>query len=402
MNRPRIGFDGYKEEWQKKRLGDIAELIGGGTPNTKKPRFWNGDINWYTPEEIGIIRFLNESKRKITKEGYDNCSAKLLPKGTILFTSRAGIGKTAILNNSGCTNQGFQSIVPNVEKLDSYFCFSKSKDLMDYGKKNSGGSTFREVSGKQMSEMVLTISSIPEQRLIGSFFRSLDDLIESQEVRVKKLRSGKCALLSLLFPENDRVPRLRFPGFIDEWKECKLGDVVKVVGGNAWKHSDYDEYGKYLVITITNVTGDQYIRDDVGNYINCDASNCFILQKDDILISLTGNVGRVSKMSGVKAVLNQRVGKIIPINDKIDNNFLFSILNNPSFEKQMDFEGQGAAQKNISNTNVLSYDIKLPSLSEQRLIGSFFRTLDTLIESEEFRLLILRGAKKALLSGMFV
>lgn len=163
--------------WEQRKLGDISEIVGGGTPSTNIDEYWNGDINWYSPAEIGEQIIVNTSQRKITKLGLEKSSAKMLPKGTVLFTSRAGIGNTAILGDTACTNQGFQSIVPDKEQLDSYFIFSRSKELKDYGERVGAGSTFVEVSGKQMSEMELLIPDLDEQKTIGCFFERIDNLI---------------------------------------------------------------------------------------------------------------------------------------------------------------------------------------------------------------------------------
>ena len=113
-------------------MGELAEIVGGGTPSTSVDSYWDGDIDWYAPAEIGEQIYLKSSQRKITEEGLNKSSAKVLPVGTVLFTSRAGIGKTAILLKEGCTNQGFQSIVPNKDKLDSYFIFTRSEELKRY------------------------------------------------------------------------------------------------------------------------------------------------------------------------------------------------------------------------------------------------------------------------------
>lgn len=141
--------------WEQRKLGDVADIIGGGTPSTGNPSYWDGNIDWYAPAELANLIFVNSSQRKITELGYENCSAKMLPLGTVLFTSRAGIGKTAILTKKGCTNQGFQSIVPHYGKLDSYFIFSRTDELKQYGERVGAGSTFVEVSGKQMAAMTL-------------------------------------------------------------------------------------------------------------------------------------------------------------------------------------------------------------------------------------------------------
>ena len=164
--------------WEQRKLGDVADLVGGGTPSTQNPEYWDGDIDWYAPAEIADQIYVKTSQRKITEQGYDNSSAKLLPPGTVLFTSRAGIGKTAILARKGCTNQGFQSIVPHKNELDTYFIFSRTEELKRYGELVGAGSTFVEVSGKQMAAMDLMLpSTIREQQMIGVFFKQLDNLI---------------------------------------------------------------------------------------------------------------------------------------------------------------------------------------------------------------------------------
>lgn len=164
--------------WEQRKLGELAEIVGGGTPSTSMGSYWDGDIDWYAPAEIGEQIYLESSQRKITEKGLNKSSAKILPIGTVLFTSRAGIGKTAILLKEGCTNQGFQSIVPNKEKLDSYFIFTRSEELKRYGETVGAGSTFAEVSGKQMADMELMMPKTTlEQQQIGEYFSKLDHLI---------------------------------------------------------------------------------------------------------------------------------------------------------------------------------------------------------------------------------
>ena len=164
--------------WEQRKLGDIADIVGGGTPSTGNQSYWDGDIDWYAPAEIADQIYANSSQKKITGLGYENSSAKMLPPGTVLFTSRAGIGKTAILTRKGCTNQGFQSIVPHRGELDSYFIFSRTEELKRYGELVGAGSTFVEVSGKQMAVMELMMPpTMREQQTIGGFFQQLDNLI---------------------------------------------------------------------------------------------------------------------------------------------------------------------------------------------------------------------------------
>ncbi|MCO4493383.1 restriction endonuclease subunit S [Streptococcus infantarius] len=197
---PEIRFSGFTDDWEQRKLGEVADIIGGGTPSTSIDEYWDGDIDWYTPAEISDKIFVSSSERKITQEGYDNSSTKLLPIGTVLFTSRAGIGKTAILRKKGCTNQGFQSIVPHENELDSYFIYSRSEELKKYGETVGAGSTFVEVSGKQMANMNLLLpKSIEEQQKIGEYFSNLDHLITLHQRKLDKLKTLKKAMLEKMF-----------------------------------------------------------------------------------------------------------------------------------------------------------------------------------------------------------
>lgn len=196
---PRLRFDGFTEPWQQHQLRDIAQIIGGGTPSTSIKSYWDGPINWFTPAELGDQVFVSHSERQITQQGVEQSSAKLLPQGTVLFTSRAGIGKTAILTTPSTTNQGFQSIVPDPKLLDSYFIFSCTNQLKAYGENVGGGSTFKEVSGKQMEVMYLLIPSLTEQERIGAFFQALDERLALQRAKIEKLEQLKKALLEQMF-----------------------------------------------------------------------------------------------------------------------------------------------------------------------------------------------------------
>ena len=199
-NVPEIRFAGFTGPWEQRKLGEMANIVGGGTPSTNVAAFWDGDIDWYAPAEIANQIYLTSSRRKITEDGYNHSSAKMLPAGTVLFTSRAGIGKTAILRRKGCTNQGFQSIVPHKYELDSYFIFSRTEELKQYGETVGAGSTFVEISGRQMENMELMMpKTLEEQKIIGQFFANLDNLITLQQRKCESLKHIKAALLQKMF-----------------------------------------------------------------------------------------------------------------------------------------------------------------------------------------------------------
>jgi len=174
---PEIRFKGFTDAWEQRKLGDVATIVGGGTPSTNNDAYWDGEIDWYSPAELGERVYADRSVRRITQAGYDSCSATLLPAGkTILFTSRAGIGNTAILRRSACTNQGFQSLVVN-DDIDVYFVYSMTDRIKKFAEQKASGSTFLEISGKGLAAGEFAFPSKDEQTAIGSMFKQLDNLI---------------------------------------------------------------------------------------------------------------------------------------------------------------------------------------------------------------------------------
>ncbi|MDI6498838.1 restriction endonuclease subunit S [Leuconostoc suionicum] len=196
---PELRFSGFADDWEERKLGELANIVGGGTPSTSNPEYWDGDIDWYAPAEIGEQSYVSKSKKTITELGLKKSSARILPVGSVLFTSRAGIGNTAILGKEATTNQGFQSIVPEQNKLDSYFIYSRTNELKRYGEVTGAGSTFVEVSGKQMSKMSIMVPELSEQQQIGSFFNQLDNTIALHQRMLDLLKEQKKGFLQKMF-----------------------------------------------------------------------------------------------------------------------------------------------------------------------------------------------------------
>lgn len=195
---PKIRFKGFEGEWECRKLGIEVEIIGGGTPDTTNSAYWNGDIDWYSPTEIGEAAYANGSVKKITLLGLQKSSAQILPANrTVLFTSRASIGDMAILTKDGSTNQGFQSFVVG-ERLDVYFFYAMGFKIKDYALKNASGSTFLEISKNTLSQMEFFAPSLKEQTAIGNFFRQLDETIALQSAEVEKLNQLKKGLLAAM------------------------------------------------------------------------------------------------------------------------------------------------------------------------------------------------------------
>lgn len=196
---PIARFEGFNGDWEQRKLGEVSNIVGGGTPNTKNKSYWGGKINWFTPAELGDFTYADHSQRTITELGLKNSSAKLLPKGTVLFTSRAGIGKMAILTVSSTTNQGFQSIIPNGNELNSYFVYCLGNKLKHYGETHGAGSTFVEVSGKELAKAKIALPSLQEQKNISNLMQRIQKGITLQQDALHQLNSLKKFFLQKLF-----------------------------------------------------------------------------------------------------------------------------------------------------------------------------------------------------------
>lgn len=165
--------------WKTVKLGDIGEIIGGATPSTKKSEYYNGNIAWITPKDMSLLqgRYISHGERNISKVGFENSSTKMLPKNSVVFTSRAPIGYVGINNVELCTNQGFKSIIPNeqVNYMFLYYLLVYNKDKIEA---QGSGTTFKEVSGSVMKNIEVSIPPLEEQRKIASILSALDDKIE--------------------------------------------------------------------------------------------------------------------------------------------------------------------------------------------------------------------------------
>lgn len=215
--------------WKEIKLGEIADVIGGGTPSTKNSSFWGGEIPWLTPKDLSGYnkRYISEGERNITLEGLNSSSSRLLPKNTILLTSRAPIGYLAISSTSLCTNQGFKSIVLK-QGFDPLFFFYLLKNNIEYIISMSSGSTFAEISGSQVKNLTFRIpEDIDVQKKIAGVLSALDDKIELNNQINSNLEQQAQALFKSWFidfePFDGKMP--------NDWKQYKIKEFVPVITG---------------------------------------------------------------------------------------------------------------------------------------------------------------------------
>ena len=400
--KPSYRFVGYTEPWERRKLGEISSRVKGNDGRMDLPTLTiSAGQGWLDQRErfsgnIAGKEQKNYTLLRIGELSYNHGNSKLAKYGVVFQLNNYTEALVPKVYHS------FKMIDGRSGTFFEYLFATKIPDR-ELGKLVSSGARMDGLLNITYDDFMSIKLTFPknneEQTAIGSFFQDIDQLISLQQRKLEVLKEQKKTYLKLLFPAKGQTkPALRFAGFEDEWKEVKLGEVCSIKGGNAWKSEHYSTDGKYLVVTISNVKGNEYIDDTYGNRIDTVESQ-FILEQGDILISLTGNVGRVSKMTEVSAVLNQRVGKLAT---NQSNNFLFTLLSNRNFEKEMVLSSQGAAQANISNNDVLNYKTSFPSLPEQEVIGSFFQDLDKAIAKQEEKVSQLKESKQTLLRKMFI
>ena len=241
-------------EWKEVRLGDVGKIVGGATPSTRNPQNYGGVIPWITPKDLSINkeRFIEFGERNISELGLNSCSAKMLPKGSILFSSRAPIGYVAIAHTSLCTNQGFKSFVPDTDKMDSMFSYYLLKHNSENIANLGSGTTFMEVSGKVMSDFIVNIPDLLTQQEIAGILSSLDAKIETNNKLNEKLEEMAQAIFKSWFvdfePFKDKPFHETELGMIPEgWEVGSLSDIATITMGQSPCGTSYNENGEGII-----------------------------------------------------------------------------------------------------------------------------------------------------------
>ena len=175
------------------RLGSVCEIVGGGTPDTLHAEYWGNTVEWFTPSEIGKTKYVNNSVRKLSDIGLDNSSAKLLPAGTVLLTTRATLGEMSIAKRECSTNQGFQSLIPHTDRVSSEYLYYMQIIIKPWCEKYASGNTFREISKSALSDCIIPIPDRARQEQIVKLLSSIDMIIDAAEsisMSLSKIRHG--------------------------------------------------------------------------------------------------------------------------------------------------------------------------------------------------------------------
>ena len=281
-------------EWIECTLDKLGEIVGGATPSTKCEDYYGGSIPWITPKDLSSFkgRYITSGERNITEKGLASCSAQMMPKDAVLFTSRAPIGYVAIASQSVCTNQGFKSIVVN-EKADPLFVYYLLKYNKDAIEAMGSGTTFKEVSGKTMRAVKVRIPlDVSYQKRIAAVLDSLDTKIENNERINDNLQQQAAALFSSLYDRTNT--------------EVRFTDLIQILGGGTPKTGENTYWNGNIAFFTPKDVGTPYtlITEKTITEEGLSHCNSRLYPVNTVFVTARGTVGKVG-MSGVPMAMNQ-------------------------------------------------------------------------------------------------
>ncbi len=228
-------------------IAEICEIVNGSTPSRKDPEYWNGDINWFTPKDLGSLesKYVSESPEKITEKGYESCSTTMVPAGSLLYTSRAPIGHIAITTKDACTNQGFKTLVPKGEVEIGYLYYALKKytpNLQALG----NGATFKEVSKATVAKFKIPLPPLETQRKIAAILDTADAYRQKTKALIEKYDALAQSLFLDMFGDPVRNPKGWENMTVESFAKQEKGSIKRGPFGGALKKKIFVEDG-YLV-----------------------------------------------------------------------------------------------------------------------------------------------------------
>ena len=366
LNVPHLRFPEFSGEWVTKSINDLAVVIGGGTPDTTVKSYWDGEIQWFTPSEIGKNKYVDSSLRTITEVGLNNSSAKLLPPNTILLSSRATIGECSLSLRECATNQGFQSLVSKKCNVDFlyYLIQTKKKDLI----RKSCGSTFLEISANEVRKIQVSVPADVEQQKIAGLLSLIDYRIATQNKIIEKLETLIKALSHKLTTQ--QRPNTRLKDCLTHHSSTLLENDVKGIG-------------QYPVYGATGICGYMDKYEISGDSI--------LIIKDGASVGSTAYAtGRYSTIGTLNYLRTTQECYLLP--------YIYYSL------KAFDFRPYitGMAIPHIYFKDYSKAKIWCPAVAEQKRIATTLRTMDTKLQIEHKILRNLILQKQYLLSNLFI
>ncbi len=396
LNVPNLRFPEFSGEWQRGELKDVATLSKGSgiskdqLSDSGNPCILYGEL--YTKYKSEIIREV------VSKTDIDSSGLVQSKVNDVIIPCS---GEAAIeIATARCVTMdnillgGDLNIIRLNGQNGGFFAYQlNGKRKVDIAKVAQGVSVVH-LYGEHLKRVKVAYPSLDEQQKISSILTLLDERIATQNKIIEDLKKLKSAISNKLFARKDLLE-----------KQITISEIGALKNGYAFQSSTYNPAGSYKIITIANVSGERYI--------DIDSCNCIMripddiqahqtLKQDDILISLTGNVGRVSLCTEGNYLLNQRVG-LLQLKRGVNREYIYQALSGRRFEQTMISCGQGAAQMNIGKGDVEDYTIPYSANSlNLEVVASTLKTYDLLISVEVDRLRLFMQQKQFLLAQMFI
>jgi type I restriction enzyme S subunit len=402
MRVPKLRFGEFSEDWKKIKLGDIGQFKGGGTPDTKIEKYWNGEIPWISSSDIydGDIHNINIHKW-INKEAVKDTATKIIPKESILLISRVGVGKLAINKHEICTSQDFSNFLPFKDNsyFIGYFLIARKNVLLSFAQ----GTSIKGFTTSDIKSLKFYLPSLPEQQKIATFLSAIDKKIQQLIRKKELLETYKKGVMQQLFSQ-----KLRFKPALNgaegnengkdfaEWKVKRLGEICTFFSGGTPTSTNQ----KFYSGTIPFIGSGNIYDHEVYNFITEEAlnnSSAKIVEKGDLLYALYGaNSGEVS-ISKLSGAINQAI-LCIRTEECIAYIYYILLHNKGKIITKYLQGGQG----NLSANIIKKLKYSFPSLKEQQKIADFLSEIDIKIEAVSQQITQTQSFKKGLLQQMFV
>jgi len=401
---PEIRFDGFKEDWEEKKLESIcANTYGGGTPSTSNAEFWSGNIVWLQSSDLVEGQVFDViPRKKISKNGVSSSAAKIIPANSIAIVTRVGVGKMAIIPYEYATSQDFLSLTSL--KIDKMYATYSVWNKIQSELHSVQGTSIKGITKEELLSKKITITSNKtEQSQIGTNFKHLDHLINLHQKKHEKLSRVKKAMLEKMFPKKGAyTPEIRFEGFDDKWEEKNLGEVVDFYSGLTYSPNDIVKKDGTLVLRSSNVKNGEIIQTD-NVFVKNNVINCQNVKIGDIIVVVrNGSRSLIGKHAQIKEKMdNTVIGAFMTGISSEQPSFINALLDSPRFIKEVE-KNLGATINQITTGAFKNMEFLFPTNKEQIKIGQYFNKLDNLITQHNTQIEKLKNIKKALLEKMFV
>lgn len=368
-------------EWEWKKLGDVGEIIGGSTPKTSVDEYWTGNNVWITPAEIGKNLLMTDSKRHISDQAVIDAGLKKMPKGTVILSSRAPIGKVAIAGVDFYCNQGFKNIVCGknlFNKFLYYFLIASNAHLESLGK----GTTFKEISKTVVEAVSIPIPPLDDQerivKVLDDAFKKIDTIKTTAETNLQNAKElFQTTLANELSITDEKIKQ--------GWEERTLENTCELMCGYAFDSKGYSIHSKdTLLICGDNIVNCDFRWDTEKRWPKekCSELKRFELRLNDIVLAMDRpwvksglKIAKVSERE-LPSLLVQRTA-CLRAHQKLSQDFLYFCLQNAPFSSYLTGNQTGGGVPHISGKQILAYIIPLPPLPVQKQIVA---KLDSLSE----------------------